>query len=572
MKTMKSYFVRIPAFYFILLSSLFSIVFNAQSTQGFSNSFFTNNLQLSPLKTDISSCSLRHFRQRWRHSSTKLWLSQENPVYKKGGYEKGSSRNSTEATKSRASSFQNSNTTSATPLTISGTYSNDSSSLMMDGATQVGILSSEERERLLKEVEELRERARQLRAEANREEAALTESRSSLKSQKNSEADDIIDRLFHNVGLTSADSTIAATVEKRISDIMRTERWSPEQVVMVLERLHERQMQVQDQPPIMTPSQAAVNRPADFQIGDTRNAAKAANETEWNVLDGCISSLINAASVLDDEYNDRANAIKGSGGTQMPPDKILQVNTSWTGRVASELKARRKELIRAEQEELKRKIAANVNAVVNAGNAAADATGIAAAENIQEYTRQSLALGSYEDEKQVGKPKKELNISRVMERVAMVPLWVPTPLLPYLVSSKATLRKEDVTTIKEKVLVGSRFFCTSSDAIPSAAIFRGNIRTSVGLVDVDTSTRTQSQERNRTAVVFEEIQQRLEAQGLSDRIQLFMMEDPEWRPGKDSRTPKAPAVILAIAKAVQPTETVMEKTTTSVVAKVRQNS
>lgn len=451
----------------------------------------------------------------------------------------------------------------------------DATQATIQNSTSNNSTTTEEQRKILAEAEELRERAKALRKEALAEEALLKESRSSQQRHRIKESDDMVDRLFLDVGLVPANTTIAAAVEEHLTRILRSERWSPQQVLLVLERLQERQTRVQDQPSILTPSQAAVNRPSSFQIGDTRNAATA-NETEWNVLDGWISSLINAATYLDDEYNDKMTTAKSDTKSPASEDKKQSAleegsspvyNSRWTGRVAVALKTRRKEMIRAEEEELKRKIAANVNAVVRASKTLSDnsatATPSAVPDDIQEYARQTLGIPSGDETET--KQTRSLNVTRVVDRVQAVPMWVPASLLPLLVKSRATLRKEDVNIIKDRVLVGSRFFCTSSDAIPSAAIFRGNIRTSVGLVDMTTA---ESERSNHTAVVLEEIQQRLEAQGLNERVQLFMMEDPEWRPGKDARIPKPLPVLLAISQKVEPTESTMEKAATSKIAKV----
>jgi hypothetical protein len=49
---------------------------------------------------------------------------------------------------------------------------------------------------------------------------------------------------------------------------------------------------------------------------------------------------------------------------------------------------------------------------------------------------------------------------------------------------------------------------------------------------------------------FQDIQKRLGEAGLADRIQLFLMEDPEWRPG--SRDPEPLPSILAVSSDVKP--------------------
>jgi hypothetical protein len=139
------------------------------------------------------------------------------------------------------------------------------------------------------------------------------------------------------------------------------------------------------------------------------------------------------------------------------------------------------------------------------------------------------------------------NITRIMDQIAMVPMWIPSSLLPFLVVARSRVESDDIKMIRDDVLTGTNFYCTSSDSIPGAAIFRGNIRTPLGVVNT-------TMERNQTAVVFEDIQNRLSVAGLSDRIQLFIWNDPEWRPGRDAREPIPKPVILAF-----PTEVVPEQ-------------
>lgn len=430
--------------------------------------------------------------------------------------------------------------------------------------------TSPERAEMVAEAQALLEKARQLKAEALANEASLKQARSTLSSGRIRDTDDMIDRLFYDTGLIPFDnSSSLPALEEQTAERVRAERLSPEQVMAVLERLHQRQIQVQDSTPIMTPTQAAVTRPS-MQIADTRNAVTA-NVTEWKALDGWIVLLINAASVIDAEVNEKlSNDISFENGEKTSP--AASTNIRWTGRVATALKARRKELVRAEEEDLKRKIAFNVKAVVSANKKMAESARLPSGlDSVQEFTRQTLGVGvnavGASNTSRNSNNRRENNMTSVMEKTEAAPRWVPSSLLPLLIESRATLRKEDVALIKDKVLIGSRFFCTSSDALPSVAVFRGNIRTPVGLVD--TSVYGAAAKANSTAVVLAEIQQRLEAEGLNERVQLFMLEDQEWRPFDDERSSKPLPVILAFSKKVQPTEVIMERATNSLVAKVR---
>jgi hypothetical protein len=555
---------------------------------------FNNNVKGRPLVkssnilTGIETPLRKHrlSQDRCRQRSISLWLS--SPL------EASSPQNSTiESTSSLSGKKTNETGVPSSSYGVAAARADDRKE---ERDANVTVLS-EDRQKILAEAEVLRERARKLRAEAMADEIALRNSRSNQQSQRSQDGIDLTNRLFQDADtplfINSPNNSLQ---EQKIADSLRKDRWSPDQVMLVLEHLVQQQMQHQEKKSILTPSQAAVNRPSStFQIGDTRNAAIEANETKWLLIDGWISSLINAASILDDEYNDRTtttdknnnnnnnnnnkpSATQQQQQQQQHPssdaksddhDEAHGCNIRWTGRVSAALRSRRKELVRAEEEELNRRIAANVNAVVRASKAARITTTAGVVpDNIEEYTRRTLGLLRPDDATSGRASNRTITLE---QRLQAVPMWVPSSLLPYLVQSRATLVKEDVKTIKDMVLLGSRFFCTDSDAIPSAAIFRGNIRTPVGLVDT-AAISARSGYSNHTAIVFQEIQERLQAEGLAERVQLFMLEDPEWRQGKDARVPKPLPVLLAIAKRVEPTESAMEKFTTSKTAKVRSST
>jgi len=347
-----------------------------------------------------------------------------------------------------------------------------------------------------REAEELRKRAKELMAEARAMELALGETRTDTTKRKHKESDALIEELF------SGNAT-SVQVSKQLSD----ERWSPDQLMLVMERLHERQVQA------LGRSAGSSRSPTGFQIGGTNNKAEP-DEEEWNQLDAQLECLLEAASILDDQTTANVNQ-----------------NHRWTGRVASSLRSRLKELRRTDEQEYQRKVAASVNAVVNSN------------VSVQEYMSGTLGTPIVVEGKD--KNGKTFNISLIMEKVAMVPMWIPSSLLPFLITSRSRVESEDIKTIRDNVLTSTRFYCTSSDSIPTAAIFRGNVRTPLGIVNT-------TMERNQTAVVFEDIQKRLSRAGLSDRVQLFFWNDPEWRPGRDAREPTPQPVVLALPAEVVP--------------------
>jgi hypothetical protein len=224
----------------------------------------------------------------------------------------------------------------------------------------------------VKEAEELRKRAKELKAEADALEATLTGSRTDFIKQRHKESDALIEQLF------SSDTTTTSQLVERLEQ----ERWSPEQLISVIERLHERQVQAL--------GRSIVGTPKEFMIGDTRNEGER-NEGEWRRLDNYIESLLEAAGVLDDQTIAHVNP-----------------NHRWTGgRVASSLKSRLKELRRGDEQEFQRRLAARVNAVANSNSSA----------SIEELVRKSLGLPVLAEEVQQNKPGRSFNISRVLEQV-----------------------------------------------------------------------------------------------------------------------------------------------------------
>ena len=227
--------------------------------------------------------------------------------------------------------------------------------------------------RAAQEAEELRKRARELKAEADAMEAALTGSRTDISKRRQKECDDLIEQLF------SGNATSAQLVEQLVE-----ERWSPEQLMLVIERLHERQVQALGR-------SAGTRAPNDFQIGDSRNTKNSAepNEAEWAKLNDYVDSLLEAAGVLDDQTLVNVNK-----------------NHRWTGRVANSLSSRLKELRRADEQEFQRRLAASVNAVANSNQNV----------SVEELMRRSLGLPAVQDVDEAD-AARSFNISRVLEQV-----------------------------------------------------------------------------------------------------------------------------------------------------------
>ena len=205
------------------------------------------------------------------------------------------------------------------------------------------------------------------------------------------------------------------------------------------------------------------------------------------------------------------------------------------------------------------------------------------------------------------------------ETPSFIPLWIPASYIPYIVSlnkkakglipknttgvsnatkavvpfaivHNSTLDRSELETLKNEVLLGSRFYVTSFEFAPGAALFRGNIRTSLGSLPALTASFEKSSNRtstvdNNTAMVFADIQDRLKTAGLEDKVQLFVLPDPEAIRRIDaaasqyraSRRPHIEAsvdphqepVVLALPKNLTPDESKLEKGWIRKIGKVR---
>jgi hypothetical protein len=363
------------------------------------------------------------------------------------------------------------------------------------------------------EAEPLRAQAKALMAEANAMEIELKKSRSKMRKSKESETDEMIEILFPE------NPTRAQTVADKLLKAL----WSPELVLQVVNRLYKRQTEA-------TGSSSTV---VEFQIGSPDNVNRV-NATESQLLGDCLDTLIEAVAILD-------GAMASGDNTR---------NQRWTGRVEQAVRTRLKELQRADEATFQRNLASEISVVTNINT------------SVEDYVRRTLGKSLQGD----AVVKRELNISKVLERAALLPMWVPSAFLPFLLSSKtptSTIGPEQVDKIKNDVLLGSRFYLTSSESVPGAAIFRGNIRTPLGGVN-------STDDRNHTAMVFDEIQNRMNRQGLSDTVQLFLMRDPEWRPNRDERDLEPRPVLLALPKSVSPDEEELQQSLLPKVVKVSQ--
>ena len=386
--------------------------------------------------------------------------------------------------------------------------------LWMNASSMDDFLPEKEKKTTLRdEAKALKARAKALMAEAKSMEMELMASRSKLQKAKATESDELIESLFPS----ATDKWQAHDIAKQLKE----ERYSPDLVYVLVDRIFERQMIAIGQK--MSPTTAIIT---------SSEGNQAVNATEAIRLSLALNTLTEAAGILDDQVSNLTDVA------------IATESRRWKGRVGTGIQARINELYRSQNEMLDRRKAAEINKVASSNY------------SVEEYIQQTFSEGGApmafsEDEQMEG-----MNVTEEYSSSPMTPMWVPSSFLPFIISSdESTLGQEEVDQIKDNVLQGSCFFLTSSDSIPGAAIFRGNIRTSTGTVSINNST-------NYTAVVFEEIQNRLKDKGLDEKVQVFLMPDPEWIPKKDDRESQPKPVLLALSKTVSPDSLKERKTNT----------
>jgi membrane-associated protease RseP (regulator of RpoE activity) len=299
----------------------------------------------------------------------------------------------------------------------------------------------------IQEAKAMKQRAKKLLAEARAMEAEISYTRASKARDRTNEIDEMIQELFAN-------NTMA-----ELTDKLKEERWSPEKLLPITERLHQRFRQTSGR------SSAAAN-PGSFQIGDTSQSAEV-NEQEKTKLALYITNLFKAAQVLDEESSRGVNP-----------------NSRWNGRAATMLESRLRELQR--EATLASKAEMEQNSTVT----------------ITGYIQQTMT-----DQEQVA----------AGVQIVQMPRWMPLVLALYLGDPSRPLEgrveSTDITIIRDKVLGPSKFYCASVESTAAAACFAGSFR------DVP-----QDAPLNYTSIAFDEIQQYMNDTGLSQRLQLFLLQ------------------------------------------------
>ena len=490
-------------------------------------------------------------------------------------------------------------------------------------------LANKTKSELLEEAERLKAKANAIRAEARIMEIEIQEHATKRLQTQLLETNTIISTLFDpklsisysattsaketdtNSAGESSSSTMNDTVSSKDKDIipnsiipdirvvadrLRTGKYTQEQIIKVIDRLFDLQLQASGQPSVFQ-----IESIPTFQIGSPTNVQLQINETLHELYADYIETLAQAAALVDDDQITTPDSytIPSTATTSTRPSStsspIMQPSSASgiagisSGRLEIAIQTRLKELRKIQELNRNRRLAAIEMKKVDFTNS----RGGGGTVSIEDFIQQSilgLKKGIVDNSnitRSFNMSGNMINITQITttsETTSIVPLWVPSTFLPYILSSNvSTVGPDEVNAIKNRVLMGSRFYMTSSEYVPGAAIFRGNIRPSLAAVNMDDKTNNPqriSSANNSTAVVFQEIQNRLKNAGLGDKVQLFLMSDPDFRPQSEGKRPaivaatedEAKPVILALSKALSPDESLMKKSWLSRIGKVCRDS
>jgi hypothetical protein len=287
---------------------------------------------------------------------------------------------------------------------------------------------------LMKEVEDLRRKAKELLDEANVSENQLRNETMSYKQRKEAEVDEIIHKLIIlDINSTSQDDEIISNLATRL----RTIHLSEAKLLKVVERIYQREAGI---------FRSLVSDDADKMI-------RSENELYIDSRQAWIDKIIAAQTILDRE------------DTTMGSNK----------RVATILLSRYRELKRSDEETFQRKVNLNVES-------AKQEDFIFLRPNADSSSNNTLLLDipsnatltiNFGGTKVTG---SRTNMTRLLSEIVRLPLWFPAVFLPMVVQTQESLDIDDLKQIRSQILPETRFKCTGWDSIRFAAIFKGGGR------------------------------------------------------------------------------------------------
>eukprot|EP00546_Thalassionema_frauenfeldii_P009496 CAMPEP_0178929332 /NCGR_PEP_ID=MMETSP0786-20121207/20512_1 /TAXON_ID=186022 /ORGANISM="Thalassionema frauenfeldii, Strain CCMP 1798" /LENGTH=662 /DNA_ID=CAMNT_0020605519 /DNA_START=544 /DNA_END=2532 /DNA_ORIENTATION=+ len=360
--------------------------------------------------------------------------------------------------------------------------------------------------------------------EANTAALSLRSTKQKAEDLKNAKLDELYDELkvtleaLEKGKLSEIDVLAYAKLSRNLANVLKEKRVSSRTMEQLVVRLYKRFLSAESR---ITKSRG------DFNLGDTSNSREY-NESELRLF-WCVECIIDAQLLLDeDERSISEKPVRG---------------------LTPLLEARVRELKKAEEATIQREMDLILKKNPDRTLVSTFSEQTLGEQNI------TVKLGG----KEISGPKG--NITRLIENVIQTPNWVPSYILPFLAVCADEIDAETFVKIRSDVLGVSSFNVENWDYSRTAAIYRGNFvdRERATLYDASylsglnnsmVSLRRKNMTEESSNVVFEKIQARLKDTGLSDEIQLFLIEDPEWRPG--DRYPRPLPSILAVSTSLVP--------------------
>jgi len=506
-----------------------------------------------------------------------------------------SSRDAADGKSQQISSEDDNNDTNAASTTTASIPPSQQEGKQLQSRTQdkiITITTTAETSAAMLEAQVLREKARRLLEEANEAEIALKKITTKKKDSINTETDELISNLLLDDDDDEDDDESVEGIpykyeggvqpmqlveEKRrerinhVTDKLRSLSLSTDKLIRLVERIHERQMDLSPENKMSSSSMngddSANEATSTFMIGAATNAAVTRLRTKQKLSD-LLDDIVNATSVLDEERTTSTVAANGNSSKNISSNDAIRMAKFQM----PPIRARVKELRKAADAEFNRRLAYEFSTASKNGNNGRQFRG-------EDETLDELVTRTMTENGDFYYPESNKNntMSEYLRNVVEVPMWVPLQLLPFVVTAKPEdeLSTKEWKELKSEVFQGSRFFVTSWDSMRFAAVYRGNfmrvapastaLPNSIekNIIGSDGKEETPSspigtkkpngigntaKEIPTSQIIFSDLQNRLEQSSLKDKIQLFLVEEYDDPNGDTAPNP----VVIALPKAIEP--------------------
>lgn len=351
----------------------------------------------------------------------------------------------------------------------------------------------------MNEAQDLLQRAKLLREEAKIAESKLRKQKEKWRSKRNAEVDFTINSLLRILSNTNDSLDVEG-----ITDFLRKKSFSYDNMEKIIKRVYERELIARGDADLFESNNQQTSALKHFMIREGQNITIYENHQKAYRLASLADCIIVSQDILDEESKEKQGVTKNS-------------------LISPKLRSILKELRRSEMEAFQRRLL--------------------------------IQLKARSDSKKVMDSETASNTTQFIGDIQSQPLWVPSSMLGYLLTCRQEIAKEDLSDFHTDILQKSKFFCTSWKSTSFAAIYRGNVQVGSNILDTWHEINNQLE-----AYGMQDDEQEKNKIRLKDRIQIFLLEDPEWRAGRDEEEKEPKPIIFVTAAGVKPTQ--KEKNTT----------